>query len=156
MPTHTEKKILPYTPEQLYALVADIERYPEFLPWCVAARIRRREGDVLYADLMIGFRMIRERFTSKVVLGDGRIDVTYSEGPFKYLTNHWIFQPSPEGCLIDFFVDFEFRSKVLQKIIGVLFNEAVRRMVAAFETRARDLYGPDARAAPDDALSSRG
>jgi coenzyme Q-binding protein COQ10 len=156
MPTHTEKKVLPYTPEQLYALVADIERYPEFLPWCVAARIRRREGDVLYADLMIGFRMVRERFTSKVVLGDDRIDVTYSEGPFKYLTNHWIFQPAPDGgCLIDFFVDFEFRSKVLQKIIGVLFNEAVRRMVAAFETRARELYGPATRTATG-ALPSRG
>lgn len=157
MPTHTEKKVLPYTPEQLYALVSDIERYPEFLPWCVAARIRRREGDVLHADLMIGFKMIRERFTSRVVLGDGRIDVTYSEGPFKYLTNHWIFQPTPDGgCLVDFFVDFEFRSKVLQKIIGVLFNEAVRRMVAAFETRARELYGPDARGEPGVAIPRQG
>lgn len=150
MPTHAEKRVLPYKPEQLYALVADIEKYPEFLPWCVASRIRRREGNVLYADLMIGFKMVRERFTSRVELGDGRIDVAYTEGPFSYLNNHWIFLPTDDGgCLIDFYVDFEFRSKMLQKIIGVLFNEAVRRMVAAFETRARELYGPDARSAPN-------
>ncbi|HEV7368974.1 type II toxin-antitoxin system RatA family toxin [Arenibaculum sp.] len=149
MPTHAEKRILPYKPEQLYALVADIEKYPEFLPWCIAARIRRREGNVVHADLVIGFKMIRERFTSRVTLGDGRIDVSYAEGPFHYLNNHWIFLPTEDGgCLIDFYVDFEFRSKMLQKVIGVLFNEAVRRMVTAFETRARQLYGEDTRGAP--------
>jgi coenzyme Q-binding protein COQ10 len=143
MPTHAEKRVLPYTPEQMYDLVADIEKYPEFLPWCLAARIRKREGNVVYADLIIGFKMIRERFTSRVELNPpDRINVAYSEGPFSYLNNHWIFSPTENGgCLIDFYVDFEFRSKMLQKIIGVLFNEAVRRMVAAFETRARQLYG---------------
>ena len=143
MPTHAEQRVLPYTPEELFDLVADIERYPEFLPWCLGARIRRREGNTIVADLLIGFRMVRERFTSKVTLGrPGRIDVAYSEGPFRYLNNHWVFDPTPEGgCRIDFFVDFEFRSAFLQKIIGVLFNEAVRRMVAAFEARARHLYG---------------
>lgn len=143
MPTHAEKRVLPYTPEQMYDLVADIEKYPEFLPWCLAARIRKREGNVVYADLIIGFKMIRERFTSRVELHPpDRINVAYSEGPFSYLNNHWIFSPTETGgCLIDFYVDFEFRSKMLQKIIGVLFNEAVRRMVAAFETRARQLYG---------------
>ena len=143
MPTHAEKRVLPYTPEQMYDLVADIEKYPEFLPWCLAARIRKRDGNVVYADLIIGFKMIRERFTSRVTLSPpGRIDVSYTEGPFSYLNNHWIFSPTETGgCLIDFYVDFEFRSKMLQKIIGVLFNEAVRRMVAAFETRARQLYG---------------
>ena len=143
MPTHAEKRVLPYTPEQMYDLVADIEKYPEFLPWCLAARIRKREGNVVYADLIIGFKMIRERFTSRVELNPpDRINVAYSEGPFSYLNNHWIFSPTETGgCLIDFYVDFEFRSKMLQKIIGVLFNEAVRRMVAAFETRARQLYG---------------
>jgi coenzyme Q-binding protein COQ10 len=142
MPTHAEKRVLPYTPEQMYDLVADVEKYPEFLPWCIAARIRKRDGATIWADLMIGFKMVRERFTSKVMLSPpGRIDVTYAEGPFQYLNNHWIFTPTEEGgCLIDFYVDFEFRSKMLQKIIGVLFNEAVRRMVAAFETRARQLY----------------
>ncbi len=143
MPTHAEKRHLPYTPQQMYRLVADIERYPEFLPWCVASRIRRREGDVLYADLMIGFKLVRERFTSKVTLDEteSRIHVQYTDGPFHYLNNHWIFQPEGTGCIVDFFVDFEFRSKTLQKIMGVLFNEAVRRMVHAFEMRAEQLYG---------------
>ena len=144
MPTHAEKRALPYTKEQLFDLVADIERYPEFLPWCLAARIRKREGDTITADLLIGFKMVRERFTSKVVLKrPDIIDVSYAEGPFKYLNNHWRFLPMPDGrTCIDFYVDFEFRSALLQKLIGLLFNEAVRRMVAAFETRAKQLYGP--------------
>ncbi|MBV9859329.1 MAG: type II toxin-antitoxin system RatA family toxin [Alphaproteobacteria bacterium] len=142
MPTHAEQRFLPYSPEQLFALVADVERYPEFLPWCVGARIRERRPDRIVADLIIGFRMFRERFSSQVALDPPRrIDVTYSEGPFRYLTNHWVFEPAPGGCRIDFFVDFEFKSRVLQKVIELLFGEAVRRMVAAFEARARDLYG---------------
>ncbi|HTZ77752.1 MAG TPA: type II toxin-antitoxin system RatA family toxin [Stellaceae bacterium] len=143
MPTHAEQRRLPYSAKQLFDLVADVERYPEFLPWCVGARIRERTEKLLVADLLIGFRMVRERFTSRVVLSPpDRIDVAYSEGPFRYLTNHWVFIPQPDGgCLIDFFVDFEFRSRFLQKIIEVLFNEAVKRMVSAFETRARQLYG---------------
>ena len=143
MPTHAERRVLPYSPEQLYNLVADIERYPEFLPWCLAAKIRRREGRTIHADLMIGFRMVRERFTSKVDLEPTRrIDVAYAEGPFKYLNNHWEFNEAPGGgCEIDFFVEFEFRNRVLQKLIEVLFHEAVRRMVSAFEGRARALYG---------------
>jgi coenzyme Q-binding protein COQ10 len=143
MPTHAEKKVLPYTPEQLFDLVADVEKYPEFLPWAVAARIRSRDGNVITADLVIGFKMFRERFTSKVVLDQPRrIDVSYTEGPFRYLNNHWVFEPMPGGgTCIDFFVDFEFRSAILQRLIGMLFNEAVRRMVHAFETRAKKLYG---------------
>jgi len=142
MPTHAEQRVLPYSPEQLYELVADIERYPEFLPWCLAARIRSRDGAVVVADLVIGFRMVRERFTSRVTLAPNeRIDVSYIEGPLRHLNNHWVFHPHPDGCLIDFYVDFEFRSRMLQKLIGTLFNEAFRRMVAAFEARAKDLYG---------------
>lgn len=143
MPTHAERRILPHTPEQLYALVADVERYPEFLPWAVACRIRKRQDPVIWADLVIGFKMIRERFTSKVTLNPEarRIDVEYVDGPFHYLNNHWQFEPHPDGCAVDFFVDFEFKNKVLQTIIGALFNEAVRRMVAAFEGRAKQLYG---------------
>ncbi|MDR3438283.1 type II toxin-antitoxin system RatA family toxin [Telmatospirillum sp.] len=143
MPTHAEKRHLPYTPEQLFDLVIDIERYPEFLPWCVAARIRRRDGAVLFADLMIGFKMVRERFTSKVTLGNHRIDVVYTDGPFKYLKNYWIFERADDGGTnIDFFVDFEFHSKVLSTLIGAFFSEAVRVMVASFERRARELYSP--------------
>src|SRR5579863_6756309 len=143
MPTHAERRHLPYTAEQLFDLVADIERYPEFLPWCVGARIRERTDRLVVADLVIGFRMFRERFTSRVVLDrPRRIDVAYSEGPFRYLNNHWVFEPQADGgCVIDFFVDFEFRSRMLQRLIEMLFNEAVRRMVGAFETRARALYG---------------
>jgi coenzyme Q-binding protein COQ10 len=143
MPTHAEQRRLPYSAKQLFDLVADVKRYPEFLPWCVGARIRERTDKLLVADLLIGFRMVRERFTSRVVLSPyDRIDVAYSEGPFRYLTNHWVFLPQPDGgCVIDFFVDFEFRSRLLQKVIEMLFNEAVKRMVSAFETRARQLYG---------------
>jgi coenzyme Q-binding protein COQ10 len=143
MPTWSEKRRLPYTPEQLYELVVDVARYPEFLPWCLAAKIRKRQGEMIHADLVIGFKMFRERFTSKITLSPpDRIDVAYADGPFRYLDNHWIFVPTPDGTEIDFFVDFEFKNRVLQKVIEVLFNEAVRRMVAAFEARAKALYAP--------------
>lgn len=144
MSTHAEKRVLPYTPDQLYRLVSEVERYPEFLPWCLAARIRKREGDTFWADLVIGFKMIRERFTSKVKLSPDarRIDVAYTEGPFKRLDNHWIFNPMPDGtCEIDFYVDFEFKNRMLQSLMHVLFDEAVKRMVNAFEARARAVYG---------------
>lgn len=144
MATHAEKRVLSHSPDHLFDLVADVERYPEFLPWCIGARVRNRREHVLIADLIIGFKGIRESFSSEVTLDRTamRIDVVYREGPFKYLNNHWIFNAQPDnGCEIDFFVDFEFRSRLLQRIIGMLFNEAVRRMVSAFETRADDLYG---------------
>jgi len=142
VPTHTEQRVLPYTAEQLYALVADIERYPEFLPWCVGARIRERHPDLIVADLVIGYKMFRERFTSRVRLQPhSRIDTSYADGPFRYLNNYWVFEAVPGGCRIDFFVDFEFKSRMLQKVIEVFFAEAVRRMVSAFEARARQLYG---------------
>ncbi len=143
MPTHAERRRLPYRADQLFDLVADIERYPEFLPWCRAARVRKREGNVLIADMAIGWRMISERFTSRDVLQrPERIDITYERGPFKYLDNHWIFEAQADGsCIVDFYVDFEFHSRFLQKAMMLLFNEAVRRMVRAFEERARVLYG---------------
>ena len=144
MPTHAEKRMLPYSREQMFALVADVERYPEFLPWCVACRIRDEVSpDEFVADLIIGFKFVRERFTSQVSLSrPDRIDVNYKEGPFHYLTNHWSFGEDENGhCIINFYIDFEFRSKTLQKLIGRLFNEAVQRMVNAFERRAKHLYG---------------
>jgi coenzyme Q-binding protein COQ10 len=146
MPTHAERRRLPYSADQLFQLVADVEHYPEFLPWCVGARIRERKNNLIVADLLIGYRMVRERFTSRVMLDrPHRIDVSYSEGPFRHFDNHWIFEQQADGsCIIDFSVDFAFRSRMLQKVIGVLFNEAVRRMVSAFEGRARLLYGGDA------------
>ncbi|MCP4328842.1 MAG: type II toxin-antitoxin system RatA family toxin [Alphaproteobacteria bacterium] len=142
MPTHAEKRMLPYTPEQMFDLVADVEKYPDFLPWCIGARIRKRDGNIIHADLIIGFKMFRERYTSRITLNQPRrIDVQYVQGPLKYLNNHWVFDPHPDGCQIDFFVDFEFRSRLLEKLIGTLFNEAFRRMVGAFERRAQVLYG---------------
>lgn len=144
MPSHSEQRLLPYTPQQLFDLVIDVERYPEFLPWCLAARIRRREENSLTADLVIGFKMVRERFTSRVAFDrEGlEVDTQYVEGPFRHMHSLWRFQPQEQGCLVDFSVDFEFRSRVLQKLIQPLFQEAVRRMVRAFETRAVALYGP--------------
>ena len=143
MPTHAEKRTLPYSTAQLFSLVADVERYPEFLPWCSSCRILRRDGDTMYADLIIGYGLVREKFTSKVALSHPQtIRVEYLHGPLKYLSNKWDFIEEPSGhCTIDFYVDFEFRNPVFQKLMGVFFNEIVRRMVGAFEQRARDLYG---------------
>ena len=142
MPTHAERKILPYSPEQMFDLVADVGRYPEFLPWCVGARVQSRTEDLLMADLTIGFKMFRESFTSRVSLDRPRmVQVKYENGPFRYLNNQWSFEPNPKGCEVKFFVDFEFKSRLLQAAIGVVFNEAVRLMVNAFLKRARDVYG---------------
>jgi coenzyme Q-binding protein COQ10 len=153
MPTHAEKRYLPYTQQQLFQLVAKVEDYPKFLPWCTACRITKRDGATFYADLVVSFKMFRERFSSRVTLHPHyRVDVAYLDGPFRYLNNHWVFVPAEDGgCIIDFYVDFEFRSRMLQKLIGLLFNEAVKRMVGAFEARARELYGDGVRAAHDEA-----
>ena len=146
MPTHTEKRIMPYTAKQMYDLVADVETYPDFLPWCAATRIRKVTKDshktIIEADLIIAFKVFRERFGSRVTLKAEKfsIDVEYLDGPFKYLNNHWIFRDVDGGCEADFFVDFEFKSRVLQALIGVVFNEAMQRIVKAFKMRADDLY----------------
>lgn len=148
MPTHAEKRVMPYSAEEMYALIADVPAYPEFLPWCAAARIRGRrpteEGEVVDADLVISFKLFRERFGSRVVLRPEKreIDVSYLDGPFRYLDNHWRFTPVSEtSCEVDFFVDFEFKSRTLQALIGLVFDEAMRRIVRAFEGRAAALYG---------------
>ena len=143
MPKYSEHKLVPYRPDQLFDLVADVSKYPAFLPWCIGARIRTQTETDLVADLTIGFKMFRESFTSRVALErPDRIHVHYENGPFKYLRNEWTFTPDPRGCIVDFYVDFEFRSFILQKTIGMVFTEAVRRMVNAFHKRARDIYGP--------------
>jgi coenzyme Q-binding protein COQ10 len=143
MPTHAERQVVPYTPEQLFDLVADVGSYPRFLPWCVAARVRSRTETQLLADLTIGFGPFRESFSSRVTLDrPNRVVVKYENGPFRYLNNQWDFSPNGTGAEVAFFVDFEFRSRILQAAIGVVFNEAVRRMVNAFLKRARDVYGP--------------
>jgi coenzyme Q-binding protein COQ10 len=143
MPTHAEQRNLPYTAQQLFELVANVERYPDFLPWCLAARITKREDKALYADLVIGYKMLREKFGSKVTLDEpNHIHVEYLSGPMKHLSNHWRFISEPDGsCTIDFYVDFEFKSKMFQGFIEIFFNEAVKKMVKAFEDRANELYG---------------
>ena len=146
MPTHTEKRLMPYTAHQMYDLVADIDSYPEFLPWCAAVRTRKvipqDEKIIVDADLVIAFKVFRERFGSRVTLKPNQttIDVEYLDGPFKYLNNHWVFTNVDGGCEADFFVDFEFKSKILQVLIGVVFGEAMQRIVRAFEARAQQLY----------------
>lgn len=141
MPTHQETRFLPHTAEQLFDLVSDVEDYPNFLPWCVALRVNNRDNDVIRADMVVGFKMLREKFTSRVTLTPKeRIDVEYLDGPFRYLENRWLFVDRDGGCEIDFFIDFEFRSRLLRKIMEPLFHEAVRRMVRAFEKRAAERY----------------
>ena len=141
---HVKKSVLLwYSPHEMYALVTAVEDYPQFLPWCVGARIRTHTEEEMVADLTIGFGPFRESFRSRVTLERPRhIKVRYENGPFRYLNNQWEFLPHPQGCEVDFFVDFEFRSRILQATIGVVFNEAVRRMVGAFNKRARQVYGP--------------
>jgi coenzyme Q-binding protein COQ10 len=148
MPRHSETKRLPYTADQMYGLVADVEAYPKFLPWTSAARIRSRKaidgGEVMEADLVISFKVFRERFGSRVTLWPEarKIDTEYLDGPFKFMRSTWSFRDAPGGCEIDFMVDFEFKNAILQGIIGVVFNEAMQRVVRAFERRAAELYGP--------------
>jgi len=147
MSSHSETRVLPFTPAQMYGLVADIERYPEFLPWTAAARIRNTEdkGDhqIILAELVISFKVFRERFGSRVTLWPQamRIDTAYIDGPFKHLNSTWTFAPDPGGCQVHFEVDFEFRNRLLQGAAGLFFNEAMQRVVRAFERRAAALYG---------------
>ncbi|TPW35570.1 type II toxin-antitoxin system RatA family toxin [Oecophyllibacter saccharovorans] len=143
MPTHAEQKIVPYTAEQLFELVADVGKYPEFLPWCLKAVVTSRTEHELIAELVVGFGPFREAYTSRVELDrPHRIVVRCIRGPFQRLENIWTFHPVPEGCAIDFYVDFEFRSRLLRNAIGMVFNEGVRLMVKAFMARACDIYGP--------------
>ena len=148
MPVHSENRQMPYTAQQMYGLVADVGQYPKFLPWCAAARIRSRSqqgtAEVMEADLVISFKVFRERFGSRVTLyaDDMKIDTEYLDGPFRYMKSNWSFAPREDGtCDVSFFVDFAFKNAVLQGIIGVVFNEAMQRIVKAFERRAAELYG---------------
>lgn len=141
---HIEQKRLPYSAEQMFDLVADVARYQEFAPWCIASRVTKRESEtVFYADLVVGYKMFRERFTSKVILDSPRtIHIEYMRGPLKNLKNNWAFIPEGDGsCVIDFSVEFEFGNVALQALANMFFNEVVKRMVDAFETRARELHG---------------
>jgi len=142
MPRHTETKHLPYTPEQLFELVADVARYDEFLPWVVAVRVRSSSEKETVADLVVGFNDFKERFTSRVVKErPERICVDYVEGRLKYLHNEWKFERTPDGTNLLFSVDFAFKSRLFETLAGAMFDRALRRMTNAFEQRAAALYG---------------
>lgn len=149
MTSHSETRNLPYSATQMYDLVADVASYPEFLPWTSAARVRSvipgpDGSEVMQADLVISFKVFRERFVSRVVLWPEaqKIDTEYLDGPFKHMNSTWGFRDIEDGCEVSFSVDFEFRNRLLQAAGGLFFHEAMMRIVRAFEARAGALYGP--------------
>ena len=143
MPRISEVRDLPWSAEQMFDLVADVKRYPEFLPWVVATRIRSDGEHEMVADMLVGFKALREKFTSRVVKDrPHRLEVIYVDGPMKDLDNIWRFVPRADGgCEIDFCVDFTFKNKMFEMLAGQYFDRAFRKLVAAFETRANELYG---------------
>lgn len=148
MPIHEQRKWVRHSADEMLDIVAQVEHYPEFLPWCTGARIRSNEKQqdtqIIVADLLVAFKVFREKFTSRVTVDrtHKQINVEYLNGPFKYLTNRWTFESNEDGsCTIDFYIDFEFKSRALQMLISAVFGEAVHRMVGAFETRANAVYG---------------
>jgi coenzyme Q-binding protein COQ10 len=143
MPRHSETKYLPYSPEQMFDLVADVARYDEFLPWVSAVRVRSSSETEMVADLIVGFNAFKERFTSRITKDKpSHIIVDYIEGPLKYLKNEWRFEAAPEsGTNVHFSVDFAFKSRLFETLAGAMFDRALRRMTGAFELRAAALYG---------------
>ena len=145
MLSHFEQRQLPYTPQQMFDLVAGVDQYSEFAPWCVASRINHWESETIFtADLVVGYTVFRERFSSRVILDPHKeLYIAYLKGPLKKLKNKWVFKDDGQGgCVIDFSVDFEFQNGALQALATMFFNEVVKRMVDAFEKRAESLYSP--------------
>jgi coenzyme Q-binding protein COQ10 len=142
MPSIHEVRRLPFTAEQMFDLVADVGRYGEFLPWVVATRVKSDDGHEMVADMLVGFKMLREKFTSRVIKQrPGKLVVHYVDGPMRDLDNCWQFRDVEGGCELDFAVSFTFRNPMFEKLAGQYFDRAFRKMVAAFEERAADLYG---------------
>jgi len=142
VPRHSETRRLPYTPEQMFDLVADVGRYPAFIPWVTAVRIRSDGATEMVADMIVGFKGLRETFTSRVEkTRPSHLHVEYLDGPLKYLRNDWTFRPDGTGCQVDFSVDFEFKSRMFEMLAGQMFGAALRKMIGAFEARAVVLYG---------------
>jgi coenzyme Q-binding protein COQ10 len=143
MPHHHERRILPHSAAQMYDLVADVARYPEFLPWVSAIRIRKDDDTEILADMVVGFKSLRETFTSRVIkTPKSSIVVDYLDGPMKHLQNNWKFEDSPGGgSTVDFTVDFSFRNRVFEALAGQFFDSALRKMTTAFIERADALYG---------------
>ena len=141
---HIEKRILNHTSQNLFNLVSDVNKYPEFLPWCLGARVKNFFKNKFDADLVIGFKIYKEVYSSQILLDPNnyKITVNYKDGPFEYLNNYWIFKENSDGCEVEFMVEFKFKSIFLQTVMESLFSEAVKRMVRAFEKRANNLYNP--------------
>uniref|UniRef100_UPI0035C9711E type II toxin-antitoxin system RatA family toxin n=1 Tax=uncultured Sphingomonas sp. TaxID=158754 RepID=UPI0035C9711E len=155
MPRHSETRRLPYTPEQMFDLVADVGRYAEFLPWVSAIRVRSSTATQLTADMIVGFKGLRETFTSKVDMErPHKIHVEYLDGPLKYLRNDWVFRPDGTGCAVDFTVDFAFKNRVFEMLAGQVFGSALRKMIGAFEDRAAVLYAAPASSTGGNSSSS--
>jgi len=144
MPTHTENRVLLFTAEQMFDLVLDVAKYPEFLPWCVATRVKSKDvGDQgkMIADMAVGFKMLQERYTSRISFQrPSHIHVTDIGGPFKCLETDWKFGVRADGCEVDFKIDFTFRSQVLERVMGGVFTNATHQMMQAFVTRAEAVY----------------
>ncbi len=149
MPGSREQRRLPYSCEQMFDLVADVGRYREFLPWVIATRVRSNTETEMTADMVVGFKALRESFTSRVIKDrPHRIEVHYIDGPLRDLDNRWVFTPAANGgCDIDFCVDFAFKNRMFERIAGQYFDRAFRKMVAAFEQRANELYGSNSSSA---------
>jgi coenzyme Q-binding protein COQ10 len=143
MPHHHERRTLPHSAEQMYDLVADVRRYPEFLPWVSAIRIRQDHDTEMLADMVVGFKSLRETFSSRVIkTPKSAITVDYLDGPMKHLHNRWLFEDLPEGgSTVDFTVDFSFRNAIFEALAGQFFDAALRKMTGAFIERANVLYG---------------
>ncbi|MBB3032850.1 type II toxin-antitoxin system RatA family toxin [Alteriqipengyuania lutimaris] len=142
MPGIHQTRKLPYTAEQMFDLVADVKRYPEFLPWVVATRIKSDSETEMVADMVVGFKAIREKFTSRVEKTRPKsINVHYVDGPLSDLDNDWTFVDVEDGCEIEFCVDFTFKSRIFESLAGAYFDRAFRKMMTAFEERAHELYG---------------
>jgi len=143
MPKHEETRHLPYSPEQMFDLVADVQSYEQFLPWISAIRVRSDSETEMIADMIVGFKGLSESFTSRVHKErPHRVHVDYLDGPLKHLSNDWRFRSDGQGgVLIDFEVDFAFKNKLFEMIAGQMFDKALRKMIGAFETRAAELYG---------------
>jgi len=153
MPTHSENRVLPFSAQQMFDLVLDVTHYPEFLPWCVATRVKSKDaGDngQMVADMAVGFKMLQERYTSRITFespgaygeggGEGHIHVTDVGGPFKRLETDWRFRPHADGCEVDFEIDFAFSSKLLESVMCGVFTDAAHKMMQAFVTRAEAVY----------------
>jgi coenzyme Q-binding protein COQ10 len=143
MPHHHERKSLPFSAEQMYDLVTDVRRYAEFLPWVAAVRVRSDDENEMLADLVVGFKALKETFSSRVLkTPKSKVVVEYLDGPMRHLSNQWLFETAENGgCIVDFTVDFSFQNRVFEAIAGQYFNTALRKMTDAFVKRAEQLYG---------------